>query len=97
MASLSAKNSSSKTISHSHLSPLTFNHYIIGENAFMAVTRTNDPEGLKKAFAARGIESETHFKHAIDWAQEFGYQLGSCPKAEELTKQLVMIPTYRKI
>jgi dTDP-4-amino-4,6-dideoxygalactose transaminase len=68
-----------------------------GDNGFMAIVRTENPEELKKEFAAKGIETETHFKHCIDWAKQFGYIEGSCPKAEELTKHLLMIPTYTRI
>lgn len=68
-----------------------------GENAFMAILRTDDLEALKAAYAAKGVETETHFKNAIVWAKQFGYVDGSCPTAEELTKKLLMIPTYTKI
>lgn len=68
-----------------------------GENAFMLIAKTQDPAALKAWFAKRGIEAETHFAHAIDWAKEFGYVSGSCPNAERLTKELLMIPTYYKI
>lgn len=68
-----------------------------GENAFMAIVRTEDPEGLKKEFAKRGVEKETHFKHCIGWAKQFGYVEGSCPNAESLVKHLLMIPTYCNI
>lgn len=68
--------------------------WLLGENAFMLIARTRKPEELKKWFAERGVETATHFAHAIEWATEFGYIPGSCPKAEELTKHLLMIPTY---
>lgn len=68
-----------------------------GENGFMAIVRTEDPEGLKKEFAKRGVETETHFKHCIGWAKQFGYVEGSCPNAESLVKHLLMIPTYCNI
>lgn len=68
-----------------------------GNNAFMAIVHTEDSEALKTAYAAKGVETETHFKNTIVWAKQFGYVEGSCPKAEELTKKLLMIPTYRKI
>ena len=71
--------------------------YLIGDNAFMAIVRTEDPAVLKAEFAAKGVEVETHFKNAIVWAEQFGYKRGSCPKAEELTTKLLMIPTYTKI
>ena len=65
-----------------------------GDNAFMAIVRTEDPEELKMEFAKRGVETETHFKHCIEWAREFGYKDGTCPNAESLVKHLLMIPTY---
>lgn len=71
--------------------------WLLGENEFMLVAKTQKPDALKKWFATRGIETETHFKHAIDWAREFGYIPGTCPTAERLTKELLMIPTYSRI
>ena len=68
-----------------------------GENAFMAIARCKKPQLLQDEFARMGIETATHFAHAIDWAETFGYKRGTCPVAEQLTKQLLMIPTYRKI
>ena len=68
-----------------------------GENAFMAIVRTDDPAALKAEYARRGVETETHFKNAIVWARQFGYVEGSCPCAEELTKKLVTIPTYTRV
>ena len=70
---------------------------IKSDNGFMAIVRTNDVAAAKADFAKRGIETETHFARCIDWAREFGYKQGSCPNTERLTKQLLMIPTYRKI
>lgn len=66
-----------------------------GENAFMLIARTNDTIGLSKYLAARGVESATHFARAIEWAKQFGYTEGQCPMTERLTKELVMIPTYK--
>ena len=68
-----------------------------GDNAFMAIVRTEDPAALKAEFAAKGVEAETHFKNAITWAKQFGYKEGSCPNAEKLVNKLLMIPTYRAI
>ena len=66
-------------------------------NAFMLVTKLNEPNRLKKILADKGIESATHFSNAIVWAKQFGYIDGSCPTAERLTKELLMIPTYRRL
>lgn len=68
-----------------------------GENAFMAIVKCEDPIALQKEFAAKGVETETHFKHCIEWAREFGYKDGTCPNAESLAKHLLMIPTYCNI
>ena len=68
-----------------------------GDNAFMAIVRTDDPIALQKEYAKRGVETETHFKHCIEWAREFGYKDGACPTAESLFKHLLMIPTYCNI
>lgn len=70
---------------------------IYGDNAFMAIVKCEDPAALKAEFAKRGVETETHFKNAIIWAKQFGYKERSCPKAEELTTKLVMIPTYTRV
>ena len=68
-----------------------------GGNAFMAVARCHDVAGLQLYFAERGLETATHFLHALDWAMEFGYVQGTCPVSEKLTKELLMIPTYKKL
>lgn len=68
-----------------------------GMNAFMLVAKLNEPNRLKKRLADKGIESATHFSNAIVWAKQFGYIDGSCPTAERLTNELLMIPTYRRI
>lgn len=70
---------------------------LCGMNAFMLVAKLNEPNKLKERLADKGIESATHFSNAIVWAKQFGYTDGSCPTAERLTKELLMIPTYRRI
>lgn len=68
-----------------------------GENAFMLIAECEDVNAQKRWFFEQGVETETHFKNAIRWAQDLGYTLGDCPMAEYLTKHLLMIPTYRKL
>lgn len=68
-----------------------------GENAFMAIARCDNPEQLSQYFAKYSVETATHFARAIEWAKEFGYTEGQCPMAERLTRELIMIPTYKKI
>lgn len=76
---------------------LQIDDFLLGTNGFMAIVRCKKPDELKRIFAERGVETETHFKHAIEWAMKFGYVSGTCPKAEFLVKHLLMIPTYRMI
>ena len=66
----------------------------VGENAFMLVLSCDDPASVKESFRRKGIDSETHFAHAVDWARGFGYVPGTCPRAERLVGHLLMIPTY---
>ena len=68
-----------------------------GDNAFMLIARTKDTMGVSKYLADRGVESATHFARAIEWANQFGYTEGLCPMTERLTKELIMIPTYKNI
>ena len=65
-----------------------------GDNAFMAIAYTTDIAALQQYCLAHGVETATHFARAIDWAKQFGYLEGTCPMAERLTKELVMVPTY---
>lgn len=75
-------------------SKISNSQYMIGSNAFMAIVKCDNPEELKKKFAKRGVETETHFKNAIVWAEQFGYKRGTCPKAEYMVGHLLMVPTY---
>jgi dTDP-4-amino-4,6-dideoxygalactose transaminase len=65
-----------------------------GENAFMLIARCKDPKEVQTYFAKQGVETATHFAKTIEWAMQFGYTNGACPMAEQLTKELIMIPTY---
>lgn len=68
-----------------------------GENAFMLIARCDNPKQVQAFFAQHGIDTATHFAKSIEWAKQFGYAEGTCPMAEKLTKELLMIPTYKKI
>lgn len=68
-----------------------------GDNAFMAIAYTTDIAALQQYCLAHGVETATHFARAIDWAKQFGYVEGTCPMAEKLTKELLMIPAYKNI
>lgn len=68
-----------------------------GDNAFMLIARCKDPKAVQTYLVQHGVESATHFARAIDWAKEFGYNEGKCPIAEKMIKELIMIPTYKKL
>jgi dTDP-4-amino-4,6-dideoxygalactose transaminase len=73
------------------------NKYPSDSNCFMYPLYCDNPSLLKKELLDKGIETETHFKHCIEWAKSFGYNEGDCPNAEYLTKHLLMIPTYKPL
>ena len=66
-----------------------------GANAFMLVVQSENPKALSDFFRKEGIETETHFKHCLEWAESFGYIPGECPGVENLICHLLMIPTYK--
>lgn len=66
-------------------------------NCFMFPVYCDSPELLKLEFRHKSIETETHFRHCIMWAKEYGCRDGECPTAERLVKHLLMIPTYKEI
>lgn len=66
----------------------------VGINAFMLVTWCDNPKMLQIKMSKRKIDTATHFSNAVDWAVEFGYHRGDCPKTEMLINHLLMIPTY---
>lgn len=68
--------------------------YLIGTNAFMLVLLCNTPKQIQSYYSKKGIDSDTHFAHSLQWAKEFGYVNGSCPKAEKLCNDLLVVPTY---
>lgn len=63
---------------------------------FMDIVRTSDPSKTIAEYRAKGIEAGTHFKHWPMWAAHYGYIAGSCPVAERLVKEMVMVPNYYK-
>lgn len=63
---------------------------------FMDIIRTNNPEQVISEYSILGIEVDTHFKHWPEWAKHYGYVAGTCPMAEQLINELVMVPNYFK-
>ena len=66
------------------------------DQLFMDIVRTENPAEVIAEYRAMGIEVDTHFKHWPMWAAHYGYVAGSCPVAERLVKELVMVPNYYK-
>lgn len=64
-------------------------------NCFMFPLYCDNLIELKMSLRRYGIEAETHFRHCLIWAKEYGYQEKDCPQVEELTHHLLMIPTYK--
>lgn len=64
-------------------------------NCFMFPLYCDNPMELKMRLRQFGIEAETHFRHCLIWAKEYGYQEKDCPQTEDLTHHMLMIPTYK--
>ena len=73
--------------------PEGVNSYFIGTNAFMLVLLCDSPKQIQAYYRKKGIDTDTHFAHSLQWAKEFGYVDGSCPKAEKLRNELLVVPT----
>jgi len=65
-----------------------------GSNGFMLPALSDKRDSVMTAFASQGIEVAPHFSNAIQWAQQFGYVLGSCKNAELIVHQIILFPTY---
>lgn len=76
------------------LLPDGVNSFLIGKNAFMLVLLCDNPKHIQAFYRKKGIDTDTHFAHSLQWAKEFGYADGSCPKAEKLCNELLVVPTY---
>lgn len=67
---------------------------VIPRDAFMQIIYCDNPEEEKESYRRNGIDTDTHFGHSIQWAREFGYEFGECPKAEKLVSHLLMLPNF---
>lgn len=66
-----------------------------GDNAFVLILECENVEFVKNFFLENYfIETETHFKQWLSWAEKFGYKKGLCSEAESLISHLLMVPTY---
>lgn len=63
-------------------------------NGFMFPIITTSPESVLKYFGKNGIELGRHFSRSIEWAEEFGYKQGDCPKTEEIVKRMIVFPCH---
>lgn len=71
--------------------------YLLGTNAFMLVLLCDNPQKIQTYYRNKGIDTDTHFAHSLQWAKEFGYSSGSCPNAEKLRDRILVLPTYYNI
>ena len=63
---------------------------------FMDIVWTQNQDKTIAEYQAMGIEADVHFKNWPQWASYYGYVAGSCPLAERLIHELVMVPNYYK-
>lgn len=67
---------------------------IIFVNGFMIPLLIEKAEQFVKYYKNNGIEIGRHFSGSINWAKQFGYEVGSCPKAEQIVSKVVTVPCY---
>ena len=84
-----------RALALSKVIPSSIKKALIGCNGFMLVILCENPSVLQAEYRKRGIDTDTHFAHCLDWAAEFGYQKGQCPNTEKMVHHLLMVPTYR--
>lgn len=65
-----------------------------GINGFMLPTLSTQRNSMMNDFASKGVEVAPHFANAIQWAQQFGYILGTCKNAETIVNRIIVFPTY---
>ena len=66
------------------------NHY-----AFPVLIK--DRDNLFSELLENNIESGKHFSQSLEWAQEYGYKLGDCPKTELIVKQVITLPIHKGV
>ncbi len=63
-------------------------------NAYIAPLRVANRDELFDRLLANDIEPGKHFYQSLIWAEEFGYEKGSCPNTEELREQIITVPIH---
>lgn len=70
------------------------NPEVSGANRYIVALLVNDRNQLFDDLLAQNIEPGKHFYQSLDWAEEFGYELGGCPNTEVLRKKIITIPVH---
>lgn len=74
--------------------PTLFIPNLDGSNGFMLPTLSTQRDSVIIGFASKNMEVAPHFSNAIQWAQQFGYVLGTCKNAETIVHRIIVFPTY---
>lgn len=74
--------------------PFFLTDAIYESNFFMVPVLIKKRDELIVKFFKQGVELGKHFSQSINWAIEYGYKLKSCPNAENVSQNIVTIPTY---
>ena len=82
----------------SHFKDLYFPKVLLNSsyNDFMFPTLSYNRIEIINHFEEKGVELGTHFSKSIQWASQFGYEIGDCLNAEKISEQIVVFPTYYK-
>ncbi|GAB5525849.1 MAG: hypothetical protein Roseis2KO_37210 [Roseivirga sp.] len=63
-------------------------------NAYIAPLCVDNRDELFDHLLANDIEPGKHFYQSLIWAEEFGYEKGSCPNTEKLREQIITVPIH---
>ena len=63
-------------------------------NYFIFPLKSNSRDKIICALKKNRIEGGRYFSKSINWAKEYGYQVGMCPNAEKAVNQIFTIPCH---
>jgi len=67
---------------------------MLKSNYFMVPALVNNRNELIVLFRQKGIEIGMHFSNSINWAVNFGYQIGDCPNSESIANRILTFPCH---
>lgn len=72
------------------------NHITEGHNPnyYIFPLLSENRDKLYNKLLENNIQAGKHFHKCLEWAKEFGYDIGDCPNTEKITKQIITLPVH---